>query len=541
VVTADPLGSAAQAETDANAYTDSLFGPLDVRVTDLETAFTEGLPLVTASGTDTYTGTLTGFTVGAGKTIAVKIPNANTGAATFNLNSSSAKAIKKTGGTEDVAAGDLKAGGVYIFHDDGTNWQVIGVGGGGGGGGGPAIAEVYPNIAALLADQTNQEENAFYWVEDATTDTTVDAGWAIYRKLAASTADISDYVKVQEQEGLEIVATPDWDDTTKGKVERAIQAEAETAAEVLEANRNNDVGISPRGFRWSFDAVWAWIKTQAQTITAAWTFNDVLLENQKAASTKKNGVLIDDTGKITKVAWVEHDTTNQKITSSGVDDLEATVQAEWKNDSGTAIMQILNGLKVVFGGTSSLLEVQSGITDGNAGIQFLQAFDIAYRLKDETSFDYIKLKSSTSGIGRAVTVSQKQVNDYSQGFATIRNQYKLTLPNTTAGVSHIVGSIAVPSGYGLAIHVHNAFAYATNGNANGCEPFSAIGHNVAGTTSGSSTAPTALRITATTGDFSVVWNNTTDTADLTFTNETGTGRQYDVLFDVSYILYPIPV
>jgi hypothetical protein len=106
----------------------------------------KGLPLVTASGTDTYTGTLTGFTVGAGKTIAVKIPNDNTGAATFNLNSSSAKAIKKTGGTEDVAAGDLKAGGVYIFHDDGTNWQVIGVGESSTGGGGQTLGAYFEGL-----------------------------------------------------------------------------------------------------------------------------------------------------------------------------------------------------------------------------------------------------------------------------------------------------------------------------------------------------------------------------------------------------------
>jgi hypothetical protein len=227
VVTADPLGSAAQAETDANAYTDSLF--------------VKGLPLVTASGTDTYTGTLTGFTVGAGKTIAVKIPNANTGAATFNLNSSSAKAIKKTGGTEDVAAGDLKAGGVYIFHDDGTNWQVIGVGGGGGGGG-PAIADVYPNIAALLADQTNQEENAYYWVEDATTDPSVTLGWAIYRKLAASTADLSDYVKVQEQESLDIEVN-DATDSTKGIVQLAGDLSGTAAAPKVLTNKTFNAAL----------------------------------------------------------------------------------------------------------------------------------------------------------------------------------------------------------------------------------------------------------------------------------------------------------
>jgi len=85
------------------------------------------LPLVTASGTDTYTGTVP-TTVATNHVFRVKIPNNNTGASTFN-----AVAIKKNV-TEDLAADDLKANGVYIFHYDGTNYQVIGLGGGGGGG-----------------------------------------------------------------------------------------------------------------------------------------------------------------------------------------------------------------------------------------------------------------------------------------------------------------------------------------------------------------------------------------------------------------------
>jgi hypothetical protein len=409
-----------------------------------------------------------------------------------------------------------------------SNWEPEGSG--------PAvpITETYADIAELLADQANQEEGNWYRVLDASDDPDVTSGWAIYEFTGVAEAELDDYLFILDQESLNI-SNPDASETVSGVVEEA--TDAETAAGTATGATGAKLFVSAQKLiTW-----WTAIKTAAATITNTWTFNDVLLDTQKAASTKKNGLLIDDTGKVTKVTWVEHDTTNQKITSTGVDDLEATVQAEWKNDSGTAIMQILNGLKVVFGGTSSFLEVQSGITDGNAGVIFLESLDIAYRLKDHGSFDYLKLKSSTSGIGRAVTLSQKQVNNYSQGFETIRNQYKLTLPNTTAGASHIVGSIAVPSGYGIAIHVHNAFAYATNGNANGCEPFSAIGQNVGGTTSGSSTAPTALRLTATTGGFSIVWNDTTDTADLTFTNETGTGRQYDVLMDISYILYPIPV
>jgi len=85
----------------------------------------KALPLITASGTDTYTGTMP-TTIATGHVFRVKIPNNNTGASTFNT-----IPLKKDV-TTALAAGDLKTNGVYIFHYDGTNIQVIGLGGGGG-------------------------------------------------------------------------------------------------------------------------------------------------------------------------------------------------------------------------------------------------------------------------------------------------------------------------------------------------------------------------------------------------------------------------
>jgi hypothetical protein len=169
--------------------------------------------------------------------------------------------------------------------------------------------------------------------------------------------------------------------------------------------------------------------------------------------------------------------------------------------------------------------------------------DISYRLKDSASFDYVVLKSSDGGYGKAAIIKQKQVNDEGAGFETIRRQFKLTLPNTTAAASHIVGSITVASGFAVKVVVRLALAFATNGNViSTVSPFGATLKNSAGTTSAATiTAPTMERITATTGGFSIVANDTTDTADITFTNETGTGRQYDVVVDVEYISYPIPV
>jgi hypothetical protein len=83
------------------------------------------------------------------------------------------------------------------------DWERIG--GTATGTGGPAIDEEYANIAAMLADQANQEQDALYFVSDASADATVDADWALYQKLAASTAAIGDYRKLSEKESLDVV------------------------------------------------------------------------------------------------------------------------------------------------------------------------------------------------------------------------------------------------------------------------------------------------------------------------------------------------
>jgi hypothetical protein len=73
------------------------------------------------------------------------------------------------------------------------------------GGGGPGIADKYANIAALLADQGDQEEDALYFVLDASTDATVDSGWALYQKLNTTAGVIGDYRKLTEQESLDVI------------------------------------------------------------------------------------------------------------------------------------------------------------------------------------------------------------------------------------------------------------------------------------------------------------------------------------------------
>lgn len=68
----------------------------------------------------------------AGLKVNLKVTNANTGAATLNVNSLGAKSIKKNV-VDDVEADDIRAGQVIPLIYDGTNFQIVGGGGTGGG------------------------------------------------------------------------------------------------------------------------------------------------------------------------------------------------------------------------------------------------------------------------------------------------------------------------------------------------------------------------------------------------------------------------
>lgn len=79
----------------------------------------------TVSGTDTYTSTLSPVpgSYTTGMTVRLNFANANTGAATINLNSLGAKALKKQGGAA-LAAGDIAASTIYTAVYDGTSFQL---------------------------------------------------------------------------------------------------------------------------------------------------------------------------------------------------------------------------------------------------------------------------------------------------------------------------------------------------------------------------------------------------------------------------------
>src|SRR5690348_9221544 len=76
-------------------------------------------PLATASGTDTYTATVTpAFSAySSGQRFNIKFTNANTGAATININSKGAVSLVKSG-TTALSAGDISAGQILFLQYD---------------------------------------------------------------------------------------------------------------------------------------------------------------------------------------------------------------------------------------------------------------------------------------------------------------------------------------------------------------------------------------------------------------------------------------
>lgn len=112
----------------------------------------------TASGTDTYTATPSPAVASyvTGQSYFITFTNANTGAATLNLNGLGAKAIRKTG-TTALSSGDIKAGQVVELIYDGTNLQIIGDGGATGGGG---ITNSASSTQLMISDGTNATGDA---------------------------------------------------------------------------------------------------------------------------------------------------------------------------------------------------------------------------------------------------------------------------------------------------------------------------------------------------------------------------------------------
>lgn len=121
-------GITAATSTEINTGTDNTKGATPAGLAGSKYVTQDGAKLFTvATGTNTYAGSLTPAitTVVTGMRVNVQFTNANTGASTFNLNSTGAKNIYK-GGTNALVANDISAGQIIGLVYDGTYWQLQG-------------------------------------------------------------------------------------------------------------------------------------------------------------------------------------------------------------------------------------------------------------------------------------------------------------------------------------------------------------------------------------------------------------------------------
>jgi hypothetical protein len=117
--------------TVTGARVDDALSDLQNQIDSISTAdsnATIGVYSVTATGTNTLAGSVTGLTYFGGLKINLKIENNNTGAVTFNLNALGAKNLRKLDGTGTKVAlepRDLLAGKVAQLEYDGTDFILI--------------------------------------------------------------------------------------------------------------------------------------------------------------------------------------------------------------------------------------------------------------------------------------------------------------------------------------------------------------------------------------------------------------------------------
>lgn len=208
------------------------------------------------------------------------------------------------------------------------------------------------------------------------------------------------------------------------------------------------------------------------------------------------------------------------------------------DDLGNNLIKVWNDGRVEFGSNlTSLIEVQAGVTSGNAGLQFIAGQAIAYRFKDDASFDYLRYKTDTDGVGRAVQIIQKPIFNQLTGFFSYIIQFFLETTSTNNG-QNVVASIPVASGFCSEIRVQHMGARGVDGNVISADPITIIARNVAGTLTGTNTTIGDLRLGASDGGWNINHNDTSDEVEIRFQNES-TGQIYNAWVQVSIVTYPV--
>jgi hypothetical protein len=374
---------------------------------------------------------------------------------------------------------------------------------GDGGGGGPAIAAIYDDITDMIAAQGDQEPQAFYRVNDSTAAGLT--GYSTWEYLGTTGGVIADYRLESAEEYLQEALLPGNNLSDVSSV-----STSRTNLDVYSTTEVDNL-IPEVSMQAAYDGG-----------------NEIELDGVNNLRVLKNGGL---------VTVFELDQGEQALILEGKSNDDTDYSLWIVDDLGNTLLKVWNDGSSEFGGDiSSFLEVQPGITSGNAGIQFPSAQSIGYRLKDDASFDYVTIKTDTGGVGRAVRIRQKLIINRGTGFESYIDQFFTETSAANSG-QNIIANIPVASGFMAEVHVMNMAGRGANGNVISADPLKIIARNVAGTLTGANTTVGTLRLGATTGAWNVNYNDTTDEIEIRLQNES-TGQIYSAWVQVSIVIYP---
>lgn len=292
-------------------------------------------------------------------------------------------------------------------------------------------------------------------------------------------------------------------------------------------------------------AWWTWVKTQAQTITALWTFADVKLTNQAATTGTYKGLIIDDAGKVLKEANIIYDPATKQLKLKAVNILATSYTLVIVDSNDEVIAQFRNDKSFELGGSSAIIEVNPGIESGNAAIRFLpftSGIGIGFRFQDSNLNDYLNFRSLTTD--RAVVLKQTTEHDHGKGEKRIEKQFTVTTDTTADGYTTVF-EFTLEDLEHYDIKVLHADATAidsvsiTSLGVDSADVRKVASSNIEGNTSVATQS--RLPSSVTTGGFEWNLDTTNQKIQYRFKNVTGSGKTFVVWVDVSYVKRITPV
>lgn len=168
-----------------------------------------------------YTGALTPAVdaYANARLVLMKANHTNTGAATLNLDSVGATAIKKTDGATDVASGDIVSGQTYLLSYNGTSWCLVG-----GGGGGTAVYPWLVQVPIFTGSASNTNWDTIF------ANTAVESE-LIGNGMLTSSGGVNDEIvyKVLLAAGTWTLRLMHWADVNRGRYEVFFDASTPTS------------------------------------------------------------------------------------------------------------------------------------------------------------------------------------------------------------------------------------------------------------------------------------------------------------------------